>query len=492
MKFKLKALAAACTMAFASHSFAAVLPTDTPAVVLHMSGSSALQNAASMIAEHLFQSGQVIEMWDGDGSTSAGTKGSNQRAYIGYVKTGTLPDGTAVPSSIAGKEVLVYYRAQGGSVYGVVPVAEAQSIAFLNPATCSASAVKTNSLTGIPVYSCTGTTNAVTDAGISDVDPATNNAPINSASVAGVLTFPALTAAQLANLNSTSVLAQVFGIPVNGTSTQGSLHPATAPMLNLTSAQAAGLMGGTVTDWNMIDASIPAGTTSIVICRRQPGSGTQASINAFLFGAPCSSGAASPLTYAGGNNATLIGKTTAVGAGNIVVVENSSSGNVAQCMTYVNSSNGTQAIDVTTGNLVTPGSKNSVVLDATKNTYYGIGLMGLDHAVGTDIYQNTNLNGNVASLANASMGYNIMVESTFNAGTALSALGAGNPKFDLYTMMVTEGGSPTVLGSAAGGVPGVLGLSENGWTAPTTFSSTFPVARVGNFGNNCSPLQQLQ
>ena len=152
--------------------------------------------------------------------------------------------------------------------------------------------------------------------------------------------------------------------------------------------------------------------------------------------------------------------------GNVIVVENSSSGNVAQCMTYANSSNGSKAIDVTTGNLVAPGSANSVVLEATTNTYYGIGLMGLDHAIGTDLYQNTNLNGAVASLANGSIGNGMVVESTFNAGTALSALGAGNAKFDLYTMMYTEAGSPQVLGSAAGGVPGVLGLSENGW-APT-------------------------
>ncbi len=489
---KLKALAAACTLAFAGQAFAAVSPSDNPTIVLHMSGSSALQNAASMIAESLFQSGQVIELWDGDGSTSAGTKGSNQRAYIGYVKTGTLIDGTAVPSSIAGKEVLVYYRAQGGSVYGVVPVAEAQSIAFLDKTTCSSASVKLNPLTNIPVYSCTGTTNAVTEAGISDVDPATNNAPINSASVAGVLTFPALTATQLLNLNSSVVLAQVFGIPVNGTSGQGSLHPATAPMLNLSTAQASGLMGGTVNDWNMIDSSIPAGSSTIVVCRRQPGSGTQASINAWVFNAPCSSGAGAPMTYASGDNATYKGTSTVVPGGKTIVIENSSSGNVAQCMTYVNSSNGSQAIDVTTGNLVAPGAANSVVLNATTHTYYGIGVMGLDHAVGTDIYQNTNLNGITPSLANAVMGNTIMVESTFNAGAALTALGAGNAKFDLFTMMVTEGGSPQVLGSAAGGVPGVLALSENYWVAPASFDPTYPVARVGNFGNNCSPLQQQQ
>ena len=45
-------------------------------------------------------------------------------------------------------------------MYGVVPVALYSSIAFLNQATCGATSVKTNTLTGIPVYSCTGTANA--------------------------------------------------------------------------------------------------------------------------------------------------------------------------------------------------------------------------------------------------------------------------------------------------------------------------------------------
>ena len=382
---KLKALVAACTLAFAGQAFGAtVTPTDTPAVTLYMSGSSALQNGVSMVAEHMFQTG-FIELWDGDG-TSAGTKGSNQRAYIGYAKTTALPDGSTLPSTLAGKEIMVYYRAQGGSVYGVAPVARASAVAFLKPSTCATTSIKTNSLTGAPVYSCvlaTATQSVVPDAGISDVDPAVNNAPINLASVAGVPVFPTVTAAELAHLTSTSVLAQVFGIIVNGPSSSGSLHPATAGMLNLSSAQASGLMGGSVNDWSMIDpAHVTAGTSTIVVCRRQPGSGTQATVNANLFGNPCSSSPASPLTYAGGSNASFIGTSTVVGAGNTIVIENSSSGNLAACMTYANSSNGTQAIDVTTGNLVAPGAVNSVVLKATTNTYYAIGLMGLDHAVG--------------------------------------------------------------------------------------------------------------
>lgn len=509
MKFKFKALAAACTLAFAGQSFAAVAPTDVPAVTLYMSGSSALQNATSMVAEYLFDTtAGVIELWDSTDGTAANTKGSSYRAYLGYIKNvANLPDGTPIPTTIRGKEVLVHYRAAGGSVYGVTPVALANegnplgTIAFLTPASCGSSPVKTNPLTGIAVYACTGTANHATEAGISDVDPAMLNAPINQASAAGVPAFPSasdptkpwiLNSTELASLTPTAVVDQVFGIIVNGTSVQGSLHPATPGMLTLSSAQVAGLMGGTISDWNLIDPThVSAGTSTLVICRRQPGSGTQASINSQIFGAPCSSGAATPLTYTADAGLAL-GSTTPVGLGNVVVVEDNASGDLAGCMTYVNSNtNLTKAIDTTTGKIVAAGSPKSVVLDASANTYYAIGLMGLDHAVGTDIYQNTMLNANVASLANGSMGYNLMVESTFNQPSNLSGA-----KLDLFTAYTAEAGSPTMLGSVP--VPGVLALGENGWTpsaavlAGGAFEPSNPVARVGNFANNCSPMEQLQ
>ena len=510
MKFKIKALAAAFALAAAGQSFAAVSPTDTPAVTLYMSGSSALQNATSMVAEYLFDTtAGVIELWDGDG-TSAGTKGSNYRAYLGYIKNVTnLADGTPIPTSIRGKEVLVHYRAKGGSVYGVTPVALANegnplgTIAFLNPASCGSSSVKTNPLTGIAVYSCTGTLNHATEAGISDVDPAMLNAPINQASAAGVPAFPSasdpskpwiLSDTEIASLTPTAVVDQVFAIIVNGTGAQGSLHPATPGMLTLSKPQVAGLMGGAISDWSTIDpVNVAAGTSTMVICRRQPGSGTQATINENIFGAPCSTGAGIPLTYTADAGVPEMGTTTVVPVGRVVVVENSGSGQLAGCMTYANSNTDTtKAIDTTTGNIVAAGSANSVVLDASAHTYYAIGLMGLDHTVGSDIYQNVALDGNTPSLDSASRGYTMAVESTFNAPSTLAGA-----KLDLFTAFTAEAGSPSMLGSVP--VPGVLALGENGWTPSTavlngtvSFESNNPVTRVGNFANNCASMQQLQ
>jgi hypothetical protein len=72
---------------------------------------------------------------------------------------------------------------------------------------------------------------------------------------------------------------------------------------------------------------------------------------------------------------------------------------------------------------------------------------------------------------------------------------AAGAKLDLYTTLVKEVSSPVVLGGGVAGgqvVPGILALSENHYAASATFTASNPVIRVGNFGNTCRPLQQLQ
>jgi hypothetical protein len=121
--------------------------------------------------------------------------------------------------------------------------------------------------------------------------------------------------------------------------------------------------------------------------------------------------------------------------------------------------------------------------------------MGLDHSVGSDLYQNVTLNGVVPSLANAVLGqYDLVVESTFQirtAGTSLPSANAAN----LYAAVLADVQDPTVLGGRVGAVvPGLLGLSENGYVPTTlgTFTASNPIMQVGNFGNTCAPMQQLQ
>jgi len=496
MNMKMKTLVVVCAMAFAGQAMAltpAVVAADATAgslVTLKLSGSSALQNAISEVSEDLCAAGTIDEFWDGTTTTASG---SNYRAVACTAKASGTVAGVTIPTSIAGKPLLIYDTAKGGSIYGVNPVATGSAVGFVDYTTCGSASVTTNSLTHEPVWSCTGSLNTATDAGISDVEPATLESSVNLTVVAGVPVFSALTSTQLASLKSSAVVGQVFGVTVNGTAAMGSASPATAAMLSMTKAQVAAIMSGTTTDWNTVDPTVTAGSSVMVICRRQSGSGSQASLNAGIMGNPCMTGALSPLKYSDSQLANGMGTTSSIAAAaDVVVVENSSTGNLAHCMSYAQKGTGTSAIDLTTGNIVTQGAANSVILPASTASAptYAIGIIGLDHGVGSDWYQNTSLNGNAPSLASAVAGtYDLAVESTFNRPTAMAA----GSKLDLYNTLVKEISSPAVLGGGAGAVvPGILALSENGYAASATFTASNPVIRVGNFGNTCRPLQQLQ
>lgn len=478
---KLKTIVAACALACTSQAYA-LAPTTTPDVTLFISGSSALQTMIGQVAKSMFVNGVTATdktdvFFDG---TAAAASGKNYRGYFGVANAAAIaayPSLETAPGSGIGKKVLIRETALGGSIQGVNPVALSQTVGSINMAGCVMPTTPlVDAATGISVYSCTGvqTPALVPDAGISDVEPATLEATINLPA-GGV----ALSPAQLTALTQKGVLGVVMGI----VTTTGS------PFTNLTKGQVTGLMGGNIPDWSLIDAT--ATGKSVIVCRRGAGSGTQASINASFFGAPCMTGALSPLTFNG--TTAPLASTLPVAAGSVVVVENSSSGNVKTCMaaakngTMVNAV-GSQAIDVKTGNLVALGAANSVVLPAGG---YGIGVLGLDGGT-TANYQFSAINGVAATTANASTGaYDVVVQATFNDRGDMTA----TPKGDLFALFAQYAGDPTILGTggAAGApIPGVAALSENGWAAPALFNAAYPVLRVGNFGNTCQPLSTLQ
>jgi copper(I)-binding protein len=493
MKLKMKTLVAACALALTSQAHA-LAPTTVPDVTMFLSGSSALQNAIGQIGNDLFVAGTEDVFYDG---TATVPNGGSYRAYFGTFKTGTTSAGIVIPASLAGKKVLIYNTGAGGSIKGVNPVALAQPVTRLNLASCVASVpAVVDSITATTIYTCpTTVTTAVPDAGVSDVEPALLtgiNLTINAATALTTRTptATALTATQLANLVPTTALGQPMGIIVTSN--------ATPAMLNLSKAQVAALMSGaSIFDWNQIDATVAAGTTSVVVCRRQPGSGTQASINNAIFGFPCAASQLAPAD-ATVDAALTLGTSTPVPGGSYVVVENSSSGALAACMTAAQNGTmvnavGKQAIDVTSGALVALNAPNSVVLPAGG---YGIGLMGFDRpAKAGELYQFASINGAAPTLANATTGvYDIMVENAFvrRAATTAGILPMSGAQLDLYNTFVSAAGKPAVLGLAGHIVPGVAALSENGNTAPAVFDPANPVMRVGNTGNSCTPLQTMQ
>ncbi|HTN93861.1 MAG TPA: hypothetical protein VMJ33_04705 [Gallionella sp.] len=467
---KLKALFTACTLAFAGQAFALDATSVTPDVTLFLSGSSASQKVIGQVAKSIMDPATMDDYFD-LGTTS---NGSSYRAYFGRANAAAIAAYPSLESTTpgVGKKIMLYETAAGGSIKGVNPVQLSQAVNRIGFTGCVAAG--TDSVTGAPLHTCTGVdTTHVPDVGISDVEPADLEAAVNLP--AGTLPLSASDLAAI-TANSHPTIAQVMGIAVT----------TNLSLTNLSKGAVASLMGGTVTDFNVIDSSATAGKTTIV-CRRVAGSGTQATINAAFFGNPCMTGQLPPADHTASSMTTG----TVPNTGNYIVIEGDSSGKVQGCLTAaLNGTPAGKAISLTTGTIASyTGSPpaGSVVLNSGN---YGIGLIGLDSGVPAEA-KFVSINGTAPSVANASTGsYDVWVESTFND----RGLTTGTDQGDFYALFQKNSGDPTILGTGgSGGTPiaGVAALSENGWVS-TSFNPAYPVMRVGNFASTCSPFQQLQ
>lgn len=159
------------------------------------------------------------------------------------------------------------------------------------------------------------------DAGVSDVAPFLFQSPYNTE---GETAAVALTPAELAVLNSTAIYGLAFGIPVTNT------VPAS---VKFTRSIVAAIMTGNVGTWDQVDASMAA--DDIVICRRVPGSGTQAVMNLWAGNYPCSDtlvNVPADRDASGAWDAAARSFTVDAGTGGLVVIENSTSGDVRTCL----------------------------------------------------------------------------------------------------------------------------------------------------------------
>lgn len=259
-------------------------PSVTPDLQVFISGSSALQNTLGKTADKMMQAGTIDVYYDN------ATNGSNYRAYFGTV-TGT---GTALD----GKKVLIHESAVGGSIQGVAPVALATSINRMNidAATCTSTGGAYPAVT----YKCTSTVAAVPDAGVSDAEPALWNYPNIPAGTVTVSTT------SLSKLSFFGQNAVVYGIAVSDN--------VYAQVTNLSRYQVASLLSQAYQDWGPINPALAGHFVRIE--RRSPGSGTQASANAYFGGLPCS------------NAGSSLADATANTPGVAEVVENTSAANV--------------------------------------------------------------------------------------------------------------------------------------------------------------------
>ncbi len=331
---KLKQLSLVAAAALSAQAFA-LTPADLPAdIEIRISGASAQDKALAALVGTLCTNLDTYRDLGNPAKPGAG--------YTSYFCEMGASAGLG-----STQKVLIHKRSAGGSGQGVQPVADAVAIdgMVIDNGNCA------NVAPG--EYECTISNpgdliSVVSDAGISDVEPALFTGPNVPAGSVPV------TAAQLAKIDVTSMNAVIFGIPVTnalyqalqevqyGAANVGSNLEEHMP--SLSKSQVASLFSGGLRNWDDLQvndglggtvglASFPFAAAAaptldvfgpftrplVHICRRVPGSGTQAQFNAKFTNSPCNATATPPLTAGSPINGPI-------------VQLNSGSGDVTTCL----------------------------------------------------------------------------------------------------------------------------------------------------------------
>jgi hypothetical protein len=323
MKFRHISIAVAAVIAAASAS--ATPQTDAAAAFnagnyISIAGASAAQAGFEALIGTVLTAPKYF-------ADKADITKANYIAALGTLKT-------AAGAFTATTNVAILYRVAGGSFNGVYPVIRATSIDALDLTACTAAGTGT----GLDPYICPvrgpaanaanpalNAAGVVPDAGISDVEPKFFKVTDN---LEGETVPTAVNDTELKKVVASALYAQAFGLPVTRNVSSGMVF--TPAIYNA-------LMAGAFTDWNQVPGSTDSGP--IVICRRIPGSGSQAVINLFSGNAGCAANSNSTATLADrSSSAAYTGSSyvaanvgTSSGTG-LIVIENNASGDVRSCM----------------------------------------------------------------------------------------------------------------------------------------------------------------
>ncbi len=322
---------------FFSASTLAHGPSVIPDREIWISGSSIQDKAIGVLFSDLCDSGTLDIFKDNASPSKPG------QAHSAYFCTLSPANVSGLP---AAQKVLLHKRSLGGSYEGIHPVADGMAIdaMVIDNGNCAETSV------GSQDWLCTISNpgdlqNKVSDAGISNVEPAL---------FIGLNVKPSgvpVTPIQLSRINVTPMVAVIYGVPVTKNlrdalqEVQGLVvgDEAEANMPSLTKIQVSSIISGAVRTWDqfLIDnggtkvglASFPFVTASaptfegplskpyVYICRRVPGSGTQAQMNAKFNNSPCAAGA-NP-TAQDFSHSHFFGP---------IIVENNGSGDVSTCL----------------------------------------------------------------------------------------------------------------------------------------------------------------
>lgn len=318
MKFRYLAIAAACAAISGQASALTVAASQGAQLKLFISGSSALQ--------------KVIEGVLTQNCGADKTQFKSALASFGDTANGTSHNiysctltGSDFGAANVGKTIMLVKREAGGSAQGVFPVAQNTPIAFMDIATCSDSAL-----------TCTGTTLVKPDAGVSDLEPVAFNSAVNRPTAFAGQT---VSNAQFAGGVPSAVAMQIFGLIVNNTlyaDLQADQGLSGAAVPTVSSAAFASLYspgyGQLGLGWTPL-LKTGNNQSQINICSRAIGSGTRATAQVQFLQSPNN---VVPQSFATLGDNTAGAVKGGNGAGNFLVSEESSSGNVVSCVAAAN------------------------------------------------------------------------------------------------------------------------------------------------------------
>jgi len=267
------ALAAVC----AGGSAYALPPDTVHQINLVVAGASAQRNTFQQEFTAICQSG-TLDLYQASPANN-----QDFRAYSCTLNAAGLP------ASIAGRTAVVYYRSEGGSVYGVGPLAKNLQVKrlLLNSSCVRATPPNfgTCSVTGYNLTTDGVTSgnlvNSLVDLGVSDVEPARftgENWP--AAGTSGLGGQP--TSAQFGTISAQTATGTVFGILVN----------ANLAVEDLSRQDINSIFTGQYGTWDQVakvNNTVEA-SGEIKVCRREPGSGTQTSASIYFNGLGCPAG----------------------------------------------------------------------------------------------------------------------------------------------------------------------------------------------------------
>ena len=466
---KLKKTLVACALAFGaspllSNAAALTSPYQTPDLEIYLSGASAPDTYLATILTSVFDSGYYTFKDDG-GVRPATSTGTAYNAYYGHINDTDV----TIPASLRGKNVRLIKRSAGGSVWGVNPVAREQGIKSLHisnavhPTTNAAACEQVGTTT---TYTCSvhgddansaATGNMVPDFGVSDVAPNMFKAPLNVE-----YGKEELTVAETSGLTVKALNALLMGLPVTNS----------VPTSYFSKANFGAMLSGNITSWSALGIAVPTKNSvsrdNVIVCRRHPGSGTQASYNWYFNNFPCTtaskagSGESTPAVLTGSEptgGAGTSGNPYTLDPSQFHALEHSASGDVRKCL-YKAQNGGTHTFQSETGEYYSINFGT----DADAGGYGAIGTLSVDshgkETSGTEggwTFRNLDGMGNLdagtisvqtvtgttgvaPTQANLLSGkYDFAVELTMQYKS--SRIGTTGMKFDFIDTIVTRGGA---------------------------------------------------